>query len=136
MPQQTLPRAQCNTASLSINHETVQPPPSPYAEASRFLVPLLLCICHIVYISCFIPSHHLPPEPFYAHKVPRAELLHEAVHAGGCEGGWGRKHELQAGLLLLALSPTSERLFLSAPRHTTAVGRTVALEDTYINIFM
>lgn len=41
----------------------------------------------------------------------------------GCEDGWRRKRKLQAGLLLLALSPTSERLFLSTPKHTTTLAR-------------
>ena len=39
----------------------------------------------------------------------------------GSEDGWGRKHKLQAGLLLLAVSLTSERLFLSTPEHATIV---------------
>lgn len=39
----------------------------------------------------------------------------------GSEDGWGRKHKLQAGLLLLAVSLTSVWLFLSTPEHATIV---------------
>lgn len=46
-----------------------------------------------------------------------ASLVQSELAVCGCEDGWGRKHKLQAGLLPLALCPTSDRPFLSTLKH-------------------
>lgn len=56
-------------------------------------------------------------EPIHSHQVPSTErgLLCAAAHAG-VRSRLGK----EAGLLLLALSPTSERLLLSTVEHATS----------------
>lgn len=41
----------------------------------------------------------------------------------GCEDSWGRKHKLQAGLLLLALRPTSDTLLICSEAHNCRLAR-------------
>lgn len=47
----------------------------------------------------------------------------------GCEDGWGRKHKLQAGLLLLALCPTSDTLLICSEAHNCRLARPQINDD-------
>lgn len=90
----------------------------PCMAAASFIMFLIslssACTPHDHVVSSPRVTLYIPTEP-HVQSVGRCVWLRML----GCEDGWGRKHKLQAGLLLLALCPTSKRLFLSTAKHTT-----------------
>lgn len=53
-----------------------------------------------------------PSEPIYSHMLSVGHCVCAWLCILGREDGWGRKHKLQAGLLRLALCPTSDTLLI------------------------